>query len=258
MNKKKIDQLFEYRQLTSLMKGMVKAERKSLNKKLIKLQAAIYELDKYLETNWKLSEERSDEYWEAINSRMDDLGVAPEQVNKMTSGIRRYQLHESQIRQNKLPTRLDPEYYYYYKSCDVRLIRNLIYRSVPELSKVESSTDWRYYDLITEINDDITDFYEDLDTINGNLFIIKIFEEGLDEATNFFSDFLDDILIRSIERFRSKSKDDLRYISDLTFQRYVETRSLLNKKKKEILKKGINGKKVLIKRLKKIRKHQSR
>ena len=256
MNKKKIEQLFEYRQLPLLMKSVAKSDRKSLNKKLIRLQAAIYDLDSYLENNWKLSDDAINECWNVINSRMKELDVPDSQIEKLTASIRRYQLHESQIRQNKLPTRLDPEYYYYYKSCDVRLIRNLIYRSAPVLGKTESVTDWRYYDLITEINDDITDLYEDLDTINGNLFIIKIFEEGPDKTIRFFSDFLDDILIKSVERSRTKTREELKYISDLTFQRYIETKVLLKKKHKEILKKGINSKKVLIKRLKRIRKEQ--
>ncbi|MBT8229017.1 MAG: hypothetical protein KJO50_02070 [Bacteroidia bacterium] len=256
MEKKKIEKLFKYRQLPVMMQTMPKEERKALNKKLVKLQSAIYALDLYLESNWKLSDEALNNYWNEINSRMDELGVSADGRTKLTASIKRYQLHESQIRENKLPTRLDPEYYYYYKSCDVRLMRNLIYRFTPQLAKSESATDWRYYDLITEINDDIGDLYEDLDTINGNLFIIKIFEEGLEESVKFFSDFLDDILLKSIERFRSKSKEELRYISNLTFVRYVETKSLLNKMKNDIEKKGISSKKAMIKKLRKLKKSQ--
>lgn len=258
MNKAKIDELFEYRRVPELLSEVSKDTRKGLKKKLMKLQASIYNLDHYLESNWKLDVSKLEQLWERIFAQMEDLNIPQKDVSRLLSSIRRYQLHESQLRENKLPTRLDPEYYYYYKSCDVRLIRNIIYKNAPELSKRQNVTDWRYYDLITEINDDIDDFFEDLDNINGNMFLIKAFQDGVNEAADFFDEFLDQILIKSINRSGRKSNEDLKLIKKWTFNRYVETKQLLEKRRKSILKKGINPKKAMIKRLRKLEKKSNK
>ena len=57
-----------------------------------------------------------------------------------------------------LPTRLEMEYFYFYKSCDVKLLRRLIYETRLKGSKSFGSlSDWRYFDLVTEVNDDVAD-----------------------------------------------------------------------------------------------------
>ncbi len=252
MEKAKITALFEYRKIPKLMEYVPKKRRKKLYKELIKLQAAIYELDTYLESNWKLKKRDLIHYWTQINTRLHKMAIPYKEAFQLTQNIRRYQLHETQLRENKLPTRLKPEYYYYYKSCDVRLMRNLIYREAPELLKLHSIADWRYYDLITEVNDDIEDFSEDLDTINGNMFLIKTYQDGIKDSTLFFDSFLDEIAVKSENRFKEKEIKSLSDIHKWTMKDYERTKNLLKKQKKSIKKKGISNKKLLIKKLNKL------
>ena len=229
-----------------------KSDRKALLKSLIQLQTAIYRLDSYLESKWKLKEEKLEGFWNDIYSIVTGMGFTMEEAQKMTSSIRRYQLHEQQLREKKIPTRLDPEYYYYYKSCDVRLMRQIILAKAETDVKGLNVSNWRYYDLITEINDDIEDIYEDLEVYNGNMFLVKIYQDGLKEAVSFFDDLLDEILVKSVERAYKKDSDRIREIKAQTFKRYVETKQLLIAQRKTIKKKGLDKKSQMIKRLDKI------
>ena len=252
MNKKKITALFEYRLIPELMAFVPKEGRKSLLKSLMNLQSAIYRLDSYLESKWKLKDENLEVFWDEIYRIIMGMNFTMEEAQKMTSSIRRYQLHEQQLRANKLPTRLDPEYYYYYKSCDVRLMRHIILSKAETEIKGLNVSNWRYYDLITEINDDIEDIFEDLDVINGNMFLVKIYQDGLKEAVSYFDDLLDEILVKSVERAHKKDSERIKEIKSQTFKRYVETKQLLLSQRKAIKKKGLNKKSPIIKRLNKM------
>jgi len=90
------------------------------------------------------------------------------------------------------------EFYYYYKSCDVRLIRSIIYDFNCHLESKMKLEDWRYFDLITEVNDDVEDVFEDQYTINGNRFLISILETDLSSTKDDFLTFIKEM----------KSKED--------------------------------------------------
>lgn len=206
--KKKIETLFEYRKIPYLLSFIEKKSRKKLNKNLIKLQIAIYELDHYLETNWDLSQKELTKCWKEIFKSLKKLELKPTKAFELTNHIRRYQRHEEQLRIGKLPTRINKEFYYYFKSCDVRLMREIIYDLNPAINLKCKLQDWRYFDIITEINDDVEDVFEDQKTINGNMFLIQFIEQGPNQTIKEFEAFIQTTL--SKERLRhsgSKSKD---------------------------------------------------
>ena len=157
MKKNKIVSLFEYRKLPQLIGKLDGVDKKGLYNKLIEVQRAIYDLDAYLESRWTLQDRILKDLWNNILSAVKECGYDDKGAENITKSIRRYQLHEMQLRDNKLPLRLQAEYYYFYKSCDIRLMRQIIYDQSLELRKKHSVTDWRYYDLVTEVNDDVTD-----------------------------------------------------------------------------------------------------
>jgi len=241
MEKKKIKQLFKYRKLPEMMKFLKRNKRKKVYENLINLQDSIYQLDRYLESKWKLREKKLEKYWAKIYKSLSKFKVDEAEYDKLTSHIKKYQLHESQLRDGLLPTRLSVEYYYYYKSCDVRLMRTLIEKKSPH-NKLPQTSDWRLFDLATEINDDITDFKEDHTTINGNYFLIMLYTQSIKETEKVFSEFLAEIVRRSNQKV--KTRKDYKIIHEWTLKVTLETQSLLEKTIKKIEKKGLKLKKL--------------
>jgi len=240
--KEKIQELFEYRKIPYLLSFVKKKERKWLVKSLIQLQKDIYELDSYLESKWNLKTKKLDKYWSKINRTLSKLGYSPEESHKLTSHVRKYQLHETQLRERKMPSRLSKEYYYYYKSCDVRLTRTIIFDYTENDKYSCDITDWRFFDLITEINDDIEDIFEDQDTINGNLFNILIHEVGLEIASKQIYTVLNEFYDASNDRYRMTKNIDKLNIMKWTSEYYFDTVELLRKNSKAIKKKPFDDK----------------
>lgn len=194
----KIIELFEYRDLPNIIKlGNDGVFDESFYEGLIQLQADIYYLDHVLETNWEVDMDEVDEKWKAIHGSLRNLGVDESDVDAYCAHIYKYQKHELEIRQARYPMRLSMEYFYFYKSCDVKLMRRLIYDRYPSLHKLCKLSEWRLFDLVTEIDDDVEDVYEDMTTINGNRFLLSLLKLGNKETNEIFSDYLQELLGRA-------------------------------------------------------------
>ncbi len=193
----KIIELFEYRELPKLIAYGGQNWDEQFYEDLIQLQYDIYILDNELETNWDVDMDIIDERWKVIHQDLDVLGVAESEYDEYSAHIYKYQKHELGIRDGKLPTRLSMEYFYFYKSCDVKLLRRLIYNRNSHLAKVIKPSEWRTFDLVTEVNDDVVDLQEDATTINGNRFLISLLQLGKEKTVNIFNDFLDEMDLRN-------------------------------------------------------------
>ena len=88
----------------------------------------------------------------------------------------------------------DMEYLYFYKSCDVKLMRALIYREKPALEELLPQRDWLAYDMITELNDDIEDMFEDIRTFNGNRIIFEVAVLGADATYRHYQQYLEQVI----------------------------------------------------------------
>lgn len=190
--KSKITDLFEYRGFPFLYRlaSLPPETAIDFNEKLIDLQASIYYLDAHLESNWITDPKALEKCWDAIYDKLLPFRLTKAEMEDYTSNIRKYQQHELELRINQLPTRFDMEFFYYYKSCDVKLLRTLIYRAFPTLEQMAILADWRYFDLVTEVNDDVEDLFEDTDTINGNRFLIELVTKSLKDVMSNFEEFL--------------------------------------------------------------------
>lgn len=188
--REKIIKLFEYREMPALIKYQSEIWDAQFYEDLIQLQYDIYLLDHELETHWHVDLQVIEQRWVAIHQDLLRLGVPKSMVHDYSLHIYKYQKHELEIRSEKLPTRLSMEYFYYYKSCDVKLLRRLIYDRNPALARQISLGDWRLFDLVTEINDDVEDLQEDTTTINGNRFLISIMQYGKVAAASQFQEYL--------------------------------------------------------------------
>ncbi len=195
----KITTLFEYRQLPELIGFGKKEWKEEYYEKLIDLQFHIYMLDHELETNWEVDRVIVNDRWKQIYKALEALRIPKNLHDRYCRHIYKYQKHELDLRRLKLPTRLSMEYFYFYKSCDVKLLRKIIYKDNPELTKGIKESQWRLFDLVAEINDDIEDLQEDTATINGNRFLISLKQFGKAKTEKTFKWFLEEIVTRNLK-----------------------------------------------------------
>lgn len=233
----KIKTLFAYRDFEYLYQigGIKKKKKDKLEANLIRLQQDIYFLDEYLESNWELDPVKLKSYWNRIHQSLSNLGVASRNYDHYSAHIYKYQKHEEQLRTDKDLLRLSLEYFYFYKSCDVKLMRRLIYDKSPIISKTFSLSDWRYFDLITEVNDDVDDLIEDLRTINGNRLQLGINKYGIESAKVEFLEFMQEILKQSEKRLTMSKGKQYDYIHSKVIEQVNETRLLLNVRLREYI-----------------------
>ncbi len=225
----KIIDLFNYRLFPQLLdhSNFNNQQKEDLNQKLINLQSEIYYLDAHLEANWETDQSAMQSYWDKIIRAITKFNIKKEKAEQLVSHIKKYEKHELELRQDFLPTRLSMEYFYFYKSCDVKLLRKLIYHQVSSLRSLATHADWRYFDLITEINDDVEDVIEDLETINGNRFLISILQYGKNNTKEIFMNFIDDIYSRSKQRFLQPQNYLQEQIHSKTTEAIDQTKSLI-------------------------------
>lgn len=226
---KKIEQLFEYRKFPRLFElaGQQYYDH-NLIAKMKNLQASIYYLDHHLETNWEINS-TSDlkPYWKEIYAALTACGVKKSQHDDYCKLIYKYQKHELYLRKYKLPTSFKKEFYYYYKSCDVKLLRRIIGDHFPAIEKMYPSADWRYFDLITEVNDDVEDVFEDMKTINGNYVMIDFLQNGVDSTSKNIRQFISEISLKDKERKENSSNTNYPWISKLVQRECKQTKALL-------------------------------
>lgn len=247
----KINDLFEYRGFPELYKysNLPPSEVDDLNDLLVQLQASIYYLDEYLETNWEIKQKDLNKYWDNIYIALGRLDIGKKDQKTYCSQIMKYQKHEIDLRSHLLPTRLNTEFFYFYKSCDVKLMRRLLLEKLPIIHTLFNSADWRYFDLVTEINDDTTDLEEDLYTINANMVLICYNLYGRSATIDIFGKFLDYCVEQSHIRFANTINPYKKNIHKQTVQQAIKTKKLLTQSK--VLKQDTES--VLYKHLKSMR-----
>lgn len=192
---KKIDELFAYRSLPWMVQiARVKQPAKFLAQ-LKSLQRSIYQLDHTLESSWNVPQKQLKNDWKEIHLKLRNFGLDKHERECLCRPIEQYERHELRLRTGKTPMDLPMQYLYFYKSCDVKLMRDLIYRAAGDLDLKLSRRDWYTFDLITEINDDISDVFEDLETFNGNRLIFEIHQKGVGKTRKLYQGFLEEILM---------------------------------------------------------------
>lgn len=192
----KIRELFEYRGIPRFIKqgGITDPE---FEIRLYKLQASIYELDNYLETVWELDDTRIATYWSDMKDELAYLVPDRSQHDQYLYQISVYLKREQGLRTKTFPLDVSLDYFYYYKSCDVRLMRRLIYdHSKTNRSKLHPRN-WLLYDYVTEVNDDVDDLMEDLEIYNCNRLLLDIYTNGVAYSQSTFEAFLMDLKDRN-------------------------------------------------------------
>lgn len=238
----KITELFRYRHIPELLAMSGIADAGLLREKLVDLQLSIYALDQYLESNWKMEKDALDKYWNDIYASLLKLGIVGGHAIDWCSEIRQYQAHELNMRKGRWPTQIDFRQLYYYKSCDVRLIRRIIYAEAPGIEATIPFDDWIYYDFITEINDDIDDVFEDMDSINGNRFLISLILKGPAPTRTEFLREINALEHEMAAFFLKKEQTDGHLeLPEWTKVRFQETRELLELHIQKAIREDLEG-----------------
>jgi hypothetical protein len=227
--RQKISELFSYRMFPWLLSESDKTEEENsiFMERLFELQESIYLLDAMLESKWEINEKEKEKHWQHIIDQTKPCLTKDIHPLSVLQHIKKYEKHEIAIRSGHWPVRLSMSYFYFYKSCDVKLLRRLIYEKMNLTKTCGDLADWRYYDLITEVNDDVEDLMEDLQFINGNRFLISLLKLGKEKTLKEFTNFLNQIFLKSelkLDQTHYKLKN---VVFERTNQQVIETLKLM-------------------------------
>lgn len=185
----KIRTLFEYRGIPELL-DIMGIPTQDFEYHLFALQSSIYFLDEYLETTWELDDQVIDKHWSEMKSQLSYFVSEDHLLDKYLYQISVYLKREVGLRNHELPLNTSLRHFYYYKSCDVRLIRRLIHDHCVQFRSKLDPVNWLIYDLITEVNDDVEDLSEDLGIYNCNRLLFECLVNGVQEAGELFKTFI--------------------------------------------------------------------
>jgi len=224
----KIDELMAFRRLTLLLSLAEPPVSGEWVDRLKRLQYSIYQLDAYLESDWKLDKSARRERWAAIGQALCDLGYTQKQSHRLLHEIREYERIELACRKNRWPTTVPFTRFYRIKSCDVRLMRTLLYKQAPLLNNAWPERTWRYFDQITEVQDDIADLQEDLPTWNANRFLVSLLRKGIPHTATRYHKALRRIGRKAARYFDALPADSpARQVGQVTQTQLAETTQLL-------------------------------
>jgi hypothetical protein len=165
-----------------------KTNKAEFLKNLRQLQCSIYELDEYGESNWRLDIQKLDEIWHRIKVFWLAVPTSGGWRPPLTE-IENYQRIETDMRDGVRPDMMPINVFYEAKTCDVRLMRQLIWNAFQApLSSVGRL--WGIFDLIGEILDDLTDVDEDRLAYNGNRFAFCVRQHGTNKTLRQYELFI--------------------------------------------------------------------
>ncbi len=160
--RQKVDQLYEKR---------IKPYARNLNpekkKIIIELQTLVFVLDHYFEQNKDINSYLLNSAWKEFNKSLNALGMPLAVQENVLTDIKDYARIEIKMRKGKKLAEYPIGFFYYKKSCDVRMQRHIIRYLNNEPVKSDLTEINR--DIAEEIEDDSDDLLEDVETpFNGN------------------------------------------------------------------------------------------
>ena len=163
-------------------------------------------------------------YWSEVRSHLYQFGYKNDATEKLLYRLKIYEEAEINIRDNKFPSSKQIRPFYYFKSCDVKLIRDIIYDKYPDLKFLVPKIQWIMFDFLTEIIDDVEDEIEDRTVYNGNRFLFSLYSKGVDQTISEYQNF-----VSKIEKsFNNFADDFVPQIKDATLEVISSARELLD------------------------------
>ena len=198
--------------------------------KINKFQQSIFLLDKFGEETWNIEPSILSRYWKNIYIQFSKL--LPVASNFfLFNDIIKYQAIELNLRKGILPFDISINHFYHLKTCDIRLIRDII-RNISKHTNQNYSL-WNYFDIINEVFDDITDLFEDQSTYNCNRIILSIKEFGIAKTYLQYFDFLQRLQKQIIFEFNGLDVIDQKFLynsclNQISINKKLLTKSLFN------------------------------
>src|SRR3989344_498943 len=137
---------------------------------IISFQKSVFVVDHYFEHNEQLNPAFLNSFWKQFEKFLDDLQMPKELQATILQDIKDYADIEASIRIGKKLAEYGIRFFYFKKSCDVRMQRHIIrYLNKQQISSSESEI---IRDILEEIEDDLDDIEEDkLTPFGGNRFL---------------------------------------------------------------------------------------
>lgn len=187
---------------------------------LVEIQRHVYNLDFYGEQSWLLNQIILDNLWSELLKSITSMDIEYNSIKRHVDDIKKYQHIEENMRIGILTTDVPIDYYYYLKTCDVRLSRNILMEKSKNNPNQKRMNAWYLYDLASEVIDDLTDWKEDLGTFNGNRYLQSVILKG---HTSTIEDYM-----KFIKNITESLKDyDSGIIKDMVRKRTLEAIELL-------------------------------
>ena len=172
-----------------------------------RLQYSIYELDVYGESYWDIQDSTIGLFWDEIYNHLQFFEIKSERLDPVLCNMRSYQAIEIDQRNGELSLEIPLHTIYHLKACDVRLTRSIIF----ELGNPPSSrllAMWNYFDLISEVCDDLADIVEDSLTHNYNRFLIESALHGGAHVKRIYRDLIRKLELDALHLLSQVSLDD--------------------------------------------------
>lgn len=207
----KVDSLFAVRHINDNIQFVCSKEtdRRWIINNLRSLQYSIYELDRCGELNWIPSNNILDRLWTSIYKQLSLFGLGKQEIKLLLHDMQAYQRVEALLREGRSPTEVPIQEFYYLKTCDVRLARKLITLVTQHKNSTATALAWTYYDLASEICDDLTDTWEDSSNFNCNRFSIRRRISGETETREEYGSFLQLIKAQAYELAKGAEESGL-------------------------------------------------
>ena len=156
---------------------------------IINFQKLVFVVDHYFEHNQQLNPAFLNSFWNQFEKFLDDLQMPKELQATLLQDIKDYADIEASIRIGRKLAEYEIRFFYFKKSCDVRMQRHIIryLNTQPALSSEPEII----RDILEEIEDDVDDIAEDeLTPFGGNRFLEILNSKNIekfDEYTTFIN-----------------------------------------------------------------------
>ena len=158
---------------------------------IINFQKLVFVVDHYFEHNQQLNPAFLNSFWNQFEKFLDDLQMPKELQATLLQDIKDYADIEASIRIGRKLAEYEIRFFYFKKSCDVRMQRHIIrYLNKQQISSSESEI---IRDILEEIEDDLDDIEEDkLTPFGGNRFM-EILNSKNVEKLNEYDTFINSL-----------------------------------------------------------------
>lgn len=188
----KINQLLDHSKIHYLFEldNSERLVKKSLKIRLKRIIQILFELDSYTESKWILEDETLVEFQKSLQNAIKGLYIRPSLLHRYVTNVIKYVKLERQLRDHIHPDSFDLNYFYYYKSSRIKLIRAIVYQKFQNLEG-SAASDWAMFDLFQSITDDLEDIQEDREQINANRFLFSLANRGQQETIQSYRHFIE-------------------------------------------------------------------